>query len=411
MKIVHITYTTAGGAGIAVCRLHGALMAQGVESKILVAQSSIQSPDIVKVGETYRNRRIPPKNRIAKKLFKTVRQKGKFMTPMESMEYELVRLDRNYPAYFDLPLSSYELEKHPLIAWADVVHIHWISGFVDFPSFFSSIKKPILWTMHDLNPLYGGFHHFRLREKYLCYYENLENKCYVIKKQAVENASNLSIVAISSQMHRLIAGHEFYKNKKLFDIHNCIDPKQFPFLKKDNVRNVLGWPENERCFLFVNVNMNDTEKGFAGLVEALEHLALDNARLICVGNGVVPKSDRIKIFHYSAVKDTIWLAMLYTAADFLVMPSHQEAFPSTPIEAMCCGTPVVITPVSGAEDMINDENGVVADGFSSKSIADAILAAMQKSYKRETIRQGLIDKFSPEIIARKYIAAYKEILL
>lgn len=411
MKIVHITYTTAGGAGIAVCRLHGALMAQGVESKILVAQSSIQSPDIVKVGETYRNRRIPPKNRIAKKLFKTVRQKGKFMTSMEKMEYELVRLDRKYPAYFDLPLSSYELENHPLIAWADVVHIHWISGFMDFPTFFSSIKKPILWTMHDLNPMYGGFHHFKLREKYLCYYENLENKCYVIKKQAVENASNLSIVAISSQMHRLIAGHEFYKNKKLFDIHNCIDPKQFPFLKKDNVRNVLGWPENERCFLFVNVNMNDTEKGLAELIEALDYLALDNARLICVGNGAAPKSDRIKISHYSAVKDTIWLAMLYAAADFLVMPSHQEAFPSTPIEAMCCGTPVVITPVSGAEDMINDENGVVADGFSSKSIADAIHAAMQKSYKRETIRQGVIDKFSPGIIAQKYIAAYKEILL
>ena len=411
MKIVHITYTTSGGAGIAVCRLHEALMAQGIESKILVAQSSIQSPDIVTVGETYRNRRIPPKNRIAKKIFKTVRQKGKFMTSMEKMEYELSELDRKYPAYFDLPLSSYELEKHPLIAWADVVHIHWISGFVDFPSFFSSIKKPILWTMHDLNPMYGGFHHFRLREKYLCYYESLENKCYDIKKKAVENASNLSIVAISSQMHRLIAGHEFYKNKKIFDIHNCIDPKQFPFLEKDNVRNVLGWPENERCFLFVNVNMNDTEKGLAELVEALEHLALDNARLICVGNGVVPKSDRIKITHYSAVKDMIWLDMLYTAADFLVMPSHQEAFPSTPIEAMCCGTPVVITPVSGAEDMINDENGVVADGFSSTSIADAILAAMQKSYKRESIRQGVIDKFSPEIIAQKYIAAYKEILL
>lgn len=410
MKIVHITYTTNGGAGIAVCRLHEALLAQGIESKILVAHSSIQSPDIVTVRETFRNRRIPPKSRTGKKIFKLLRQNGKFMTPMESMEYELAKLDCKYPAYFDLPLSSYELEKHPLVAWADVVHIHWISGYVDFPSFFSSIKKPILWTMHDLNPLYGGFHHFRLREKYFSYYEGLENKCCDIKKQAVEKASNLSIVAISSEMHRLIANYDFYKNKKIFDIHNCVDSKQFPFVDKANVRNVLGWPENERCFLFVNVNMNDTEKGLAELIEALEHLTLDHARLICVGDGVVPKSDKIKISHYRSVKDMIWLTMLYTAADFLVMPSHQEAFPSTPIEAMCCGTPVVITPVSGAEDMINEENGVVAEGFSPTAIANAILAAMPKSYNRELIRQWALDNFAPVVIAQKYIDAYKELL-
>ena len=92
------------------------------------------------------------------------------------------------------------------------------------------------------------------------------------------------------------------------------------------------------------------------------------------------------------------------------MPSHQEAFPSTPLEAMCCGTPVVITPVSGAKDMINDENGIIADGFLPTAIADAILAAMHKTYNRETIRQWVIDNFAPEIIAQQYIGAYKELL-
>ncbi len=410
MKVVHITYTTTGGAGIAVCRLHEALTAQGVDSRMLVGRSSIQSPDVEEVHETLRGRKATPKNSIAKKVFKLLRRRGKFMTPMEHMEYELSVLDRKYPAYFDLPLSSYELEKHPLVAWADIVHIHWISGFVDFPSFFPAIKKPIVWTMHDLNPMYGGFHHVRLREKYIAYYSNLEKTCCDIKKRAIGNAPNLSIVAISSEMHRLIANHDFYKNKLIFDIHNCINPKQFPFVDKAEVRKVLGWSEHERFFLFVNVNMNDSEKGLVELVEALEHLALDNARLVCVGDGVVPQSDKVKISHYCAVKDMIWLAMLYTAADYLVMPSHQEAFPSTPLEAMCCGTPVVITPVSGAKDMINNENGIVAEGFSSTAIAEAICVAMSKSYDRSSIRQWVVDSFAPDIIAQKHIDAYKELL-
>lgn len=410
MKVLHITYTTSGGAGIAVCRLHEALKAQGVESIIFVGHSLVQGPDVKIVRESNRGRRVPPKNKIAKKFFKLLRQRGKCMTPMEKMEYKLSKLDRNYPAYFDLPLSSYELEKHPLVEWADIVHLHWISGFVDFPTFFAAIKKPIIWTMHDLNPFYGGFHHFRLREKYLAQYKELEDASYNIKKRALGNASSLSVVAISSEMHRLIANHEFYQNKKIFDIHNCVNPKQFPFLDKSKVREMLGWPVNELFFLFVNVNMNDSEKGLEELVDSFGHLSIDNTHLICVGDGVVPKSDRVKITHYHSLKDVIWLSMLYTAADFLVMPSRQEAFSSTPLEAMCCGTPVIITPVSGAEDIINGENGIVAKGFAPTDIANAICVAMCKKYDRRAIRQWTVDNFGPEIIASKYINAYKELL-
>ena len=41
----------------------------------------------------------------------------------------------------------------------DIIHLHWIGGFVDIPTFFKHVKKPIIWTLHDMNPFQGGFHY------------------------------------------------------------------------------------------------------------------------------------------------------------------------------------------------------------------------------------------------------------
>lgn len=411
MRVLHITYTTTGGAGIAVVRLHKALLEQGIESKVLVGQTNIVSDDIVKTTETMRGRYKVPNVPVLDKIIRALRRKGKCMTPMEKMEFELAKLDRKYPAYFDLPLSSFELEKHPLVEWADIINLHWISGFVDFPTFFDSVKKPIVWTMHDLNPFYGGFHHIRLRDKYFSQYENLEKESYNVKKKALAGFGNLTLIALSSEMERLMKGHEFYKERQIFKIHNCVEPSASPIVEKAALRNMLEWPVDKKILLFVNKNMNDSEKGLRELLESLDMMDSDNIMLACVGDGYVPDSKKqIDVCHYHAVSDSIWLSLLYSAADFLVQPSHQEAFPLTPIEAMCCGTPVIITPVSGAEDMIDEDNGVIADGYSPVDISKAIKVASGRQYDSQKIRKHAIECYSPKHIAKQYIDVYQRIL-
>lgn len=411
MKVLHITYTSSGGAGIAVLRLHKALLEQGIESKVLVGQTNIVSDDIVKATETMRGRYKVPNIPVLDKIIRALRRKGKCMTPMEKMEFELAKLDRKYPAYFDLPLSSFELEKHPLVAWADVINIHWISGYVDFPTFFANVKKPVVWTMHDLNPMYGGFHHVRLREKYYNQYESLEKESYNVKKKALAGFGNLTLIALSSEMERLMKEHEFYKERQIFKIHNCVEPSVSPIVEKAALRNMLEWPVDKKILLFVNKNMNDSEKGLSELLESLDMMDSDNIMLACVGDGYVPCSKKqIDVRHYRSVSDAIWLKLLYSAADFLVQPSHQEAFPLTPIEALCCGTPVIITPVSGAKDMINEDNGVVSSGYAPVDISEAIKLALGRRYDSERIRSCAIENYSPQHVAKQYIDVYQHVL-
>lgn len=392
-------------------RLHKALLEQGIESKVLVGQTNIVSDDIVKTTETMRGRYKVSNVPVLDKIIRALRRKGKCMTPMEKMEFELAKLDRKYPAYFDLPLSSFELEKHPLVEWADIINLHWISGFVDFPTFFDSVKKPIVWTMHDLNPFYGGFHHIRLRDKYFSQYENLEKESYNVKKKALAGFGNLTLIALSSEMERLMKGHEFYKERQIFKIHNCVEPSASPIVEKAALRNMLEWPVDKKILLFVNKNMNDSEKGLRELLESLDMMDSDNIMLACVGDGYVPDSKKqIDVRHYRSVSDAIWLKLLYSAVDFLVQPSHQEAFPLTPIEALCCGTPVIITPVSGAEDMIDEDNGVIADGYSPVDISKAIKVASGRQYDSQKIRKHAIECYSPKHIAKQYIDVYQRVL-
>ena len=43
----------------------------------------------------------------------------------------------------------------------DVVNLHWISRWIDQPSFFASLPPdlPVVWSLHDMNPFTGGCHH------------------------------------------------------------------------------------------------------------------------------------------------------------------------------------------------------------------------------------------------------------
>jgi len=51
---------------------------------------------------------------------------------------------------FDAPFKYKTVIPKPL---PDIIHLHWISGFIDYPSFFKSIPShiPIVWTLHDMN--------------------------------------------------------------------------------------------------------------------------------------------------------------------------------------------------------------------------------------------------------------------
>ena len=104
------------------------------------------------------------------------------------------------------------------------------------------------------------------------------------------------------------------------------------------------------------------------------------------------------------------LSELISTSDYFIMPSRQEAFPQAPIEAMACGKPIIVTPVSGTQEMVRDYNGVRCKGFSVDDIIEGMKTAMKRSYDSAAIRKDVMTRFSPQTIAKQYFVLYDEML-
>lgn len=156
--------------------------------------------------------------------------------------------------------------------------------------------------------------------------------------------------------------------------------------------------------------MDKERKGLRELIKALEIINLNNCTILCIGAGELPVKTKINVIKAGTVNSNRLMSILYSCADYFVMPSYQEGFAQTPMEAMACGTPVIAFPCSGAEELITDACGVISKDFTIEALVCAIRQAMQTTYDRAAVRESVVTRFNYDIIAKKYIHLYETIM-
>lgn len=404
MKVLHIATMDHGGAGIAARRIHEALLQQGVESHVLCRFKRSSAPDITAAQPDMGLYR-PSRNPLVRSAERILRRRGKCLTEVERYERQMALLDRRYGAAFTMPLSNFDLAQHPLVRQADVIHLHWVENFVDYPTFFAHVKKPIVWTFHDENIAFGGFHYSdeaqRLKEPFAC----LEEPFARIKSRALAAASDIHMVALCQPMARFYRDHSLANRFPVEIIYNGIRPDDFQVLDRRFCRQVLGVPEENRVVCFCASEINDKYKGLSLLVAALEQLQLPDLTLLCVGEGPLPQTP-VHTVGTGPISNPRLLSMAYSAADLYAMPSLQESFSQTSVEAMACGCPVVATPCGIIGELIGDHNGVRCADFTAEAMADGLRTALGRQYDRQAIRSDAVARFDISLIARQYLDLY-----
>ena len=177
---------------------------------------------------------------------------------------------------------------------------------------------------------------------------------------------------------------------------------------RHQARRCYGLDDKDIVFVFVAERIEDTRKGLLVLVEAVAKLANPQIKILAVGKRTTDK-DYPQTVAIGPVYDTEKLSAIYSCADYFVMPSLQEAFAQTPLEAMACGTPAIVFPVSGTEELINDVNGVRCDSFTASDLEKGIRRAMEMPFNRNAIRKDVIERYSPDKITKQYLIFYSEI--
>lgn len=413
MKVLHINTIQQGGAAWCAIRICKALQQEGVECRMLFAEGN-SLPKGIEGAIAQQDSSLWRRNRYTRKI-KNLLSKLPIPGPMDAdrLKYKIKRLNTQH-LYLHQPLSNYKnISHHPLMEWADIIHLHWVADFVDYPTFFRNVKKPIVWTLHDKYPAMGVQHYssefFPVPQKL----QEMDAYCKRIKRNGVLKAKNLNIVAISETMKDICKHSDVLTGFPITLIHNGVDANSFQMYERSMARKELGLLPDATIFLFSGYSISDSNKGLDRVIQALEKSKVPNRMLVCIGN--VPYNQPLPSVSFPIILSGMLdgqerIAKYYSAADIFLLASYEETFAQTPLEAMACGTPVVSTPCSGASDLINEKNGVLCKGFDSDVIAEGIREAMGKTYDRQTIREDVIARFSYDKIAKEYIKLYEEVL-
>ena len=399
IKVVHISTQESGGAGIAASRLHIGLQKNHVPSSFLtLKKTTVKDENVV----NFKNH-SPSFIQKVSNIFFNIQEKKR-------NQKKLLHLTGQHEG-FSFATSDYRLHEHPLIKHADIIHLHWVSGFMDYPSFFKNIKKPIVWTLHDMNPFQGGFHYKEDEIRNKKVYGKLDNHIKELKKKAYRNSSLYSIVSPSIWLLEASKKSDLLGRFSHIHIANGVDSEVFKLLDKNDAREQLGLPLDRKILLFVSESLENKRKQFDVLSEAFSKMKRTDFILVAVG--MIPSNKNSVIHYIGTVNDENKMVKLFNAADAFILPSYEDNLPNVMLESLMCGTPVIATPVGGMKEVIeHGVNGYLAsenNAVALKNVLDYFLNS-QDAFDRKEIRKQAIDKFDLNQQANAYKNLYTSIV-
>jgi len=136
-----------------------------------------------------------------------------------------------------------------------------------------------------------------------------------------------------------------------------------------------------------------------------------NTKLIVIGASSELSKDESVEYEYGLRENE--KNELLCEAKALILPSSYEALPYVVLEAMACGTPVIVSTAVPEEVVINNFNGIRVNSFNPEDYAKALekLLADEELWL-ELSRNGLefVKQFDYIEIAKRYISIINELL-
>ena len=293
----------------------------------------------------------------------------------------------------------------------DIIHLHNLHGYyIHLAVLFSYLKKcgkKIIWTLHDCWSFTGHCSHFeyigcnkwltgcfkceQLREYPKSFGMDSSMQNYRDKMQLFTGIDNLTIVTPSEWLKERVQ-QSFLKEYPVVVVPTGIDLTQFyPQRETNSEDNLIFRIKNSlslrnKIILLGVANPWRDRKGLAQFGILAKALS-DRYAIILVGLSERQISDLPEnIIGLSKTDSIEELAALYSMADIYVNLTLEDTFPTTNIEALACGTPVVTYKAGGSPESINETCGEVVDRNSVQGVVAAIekiLAAKGSNYTTE----------------------------
>ncbi|MDX1683704.1 MAG: glycosyltransferase [Saprospiraceae bacterium] len=414
MKVVIVSNRDlkGGGAYLAALRLTRALRENGVDTQMLVKEKQSDEEFVEALTQD------SPWTKI-KAFLKEYSERLYLFTRIKSKENRF---------NFSLGRQGLNIEDHPLIVSADVVHFHWINkAFVSLESFsrIAEMGKGLVWTMHDMWAFTGGCHYSGECTKYRSNcgscpvlgsgLTNDLSRSTWVRKNELYKRIRISGVTCSEWLERSARRSRLWSGFDVRTINNAIDTDFF-------APGAVSSGTKKRTMLFIARHVDDHRKGLDLLKEAIQKYlditpeGQQRLRLNIVGEYERKMDFGVETNYLGFVGSREELRSAYLTSDIFALPSREDNLPNTLVEASSCGLVSVAFGVGGVPEMIDDgETGYLLEPGNVQSLADVIRRLIDMPQEdlnkmKDTARELALKKYSPGAVAEKYLSVYKEML-
>jgi glycosyltransferase involved in cell wall biosynthesis len=371
MKIFHINTSPYGGAAIAAIRLHTGMVESGMSSSMLtLAGSSRSIPNHHAYrGPVFTHKPVYPtltlKNWFAERLFKGYEKEKKAYEQKQAFQKKITTPEKrdgyNCFELFSLPHSPYDITQTEAYKKADIIHLHWVEGFLDYPSFFAKNDKPVVWTLHDECPYLGGFHYEGDLLRNQATHGNQNEHIRNVKKEAIRHAiCKVTAVSPSDWLAEKAGKSEVFKGCEVTRIRNGLDQKRFRNIDKRIAREFFDLPQGKQIFLVSAAHLDTYRKGIDRILPLFDMTELQDVFFLLAGTGL-PEFSQPNVSALSNVGDERLLPLVYSAADAFILPSREDNLPNTMLEAIACATPVIAFDIGDNKSFIGEQGIIVKD--------------------------------------------------
>ncbi len=313
----------------------------------------------------------------------------------------------------------------------DIIHLHNIHGYyLNYPILFdylATLKTPIVWTMHDCWMFTGHCSYFDMAgcERWLTECHSCPQKGeypasilfdrskqnYIDKRKYFTSLKNLTLVPVSDWLARLTA-KSFFKGTAIHRIHNGVNIEVFKPQGADlqeKIRNKYGF--GDKKILLGVASVWSERKGFDDFVK-LNNLISDDMIIVLVGLTAkqieqLPKG----IIGINRTENVAELAALYSVADIFINPTYEDNFPTTNIESLACGTPVITYKTGGSVEAVDATTGLVVEQGNIKELHKAAKTIInnKSTYSSKACRERAVANYNKDDRFAEYIELYTQL--
>lgn len=325
------------------------------------------------------------------------------------------------------------IHTHPWVKEADIVCLNWINqGLMNLRGIrrLHEMGKKIVWTLHDLWAFTGICH-----QSYECdYFTDACGNCMFLKgggypddishrlwqrKMRLYTGTPITFVTDSKWLEHKARCSSLLRSMPVMTIPNPV-PIDLYYTTPPRHLDSLLTNTKPILILIGATRLDAPSKGLDYAIDALNHI-FDNYPEVATKTAVYlfgdmhnPEMlDNLRMSHrwLGRINDQKILRYLYSSAKVILSTALLENLSDVIIEGMASGAVPVVFGGDSREELITHlDNGYVARFKDHTDIAKGVMWAINADIPREELHRYVRENFSSQVVARKYIDLFSQII-